>query len=226
MTEPKSSRTLGADLTDHDAKRIFDDFVASAHLKPKELFRCKLQPVKGYTSDWQAVNRYFYIINEIVDALKGRIPNHASLARQFQDFLDRRKVTWSYRDTDDSVSGLRSMMQSLLQMKRDRKPAPKGYDRFTIILEKLIVERNECRSRSPRLRSPSEPRRTRARPSIAPAMLPLPLPQSHRVEKDVEEDPDLAALEQSLFIPPPPSGATSTSSIVYLAPVFAAFSIL
>ena len=51
---PGHNRTVGADLKDNDAERILDDHISAAHLRPKELLKCKLQPAKGYTSDWPA----------------------------------------------------------------------------------------------------------------------------------------------------------------------------
>ena len=157
-------RTKGVDLESRAARNLFRDHVSSHSLHPEEIWFVKLQKEKGHTSDWARVNRHFHILRRILDIADGRIPKQAKLHQQFANFLNGEKVHWSFRDSDDAVTRLRAMLQSLLSLKRNSKAAPHNYERLQIIMDKLVVDRacSSSRSRSRSRRSRKSPRRTRS----------------------------------------------------------------
>jgi hypothetical protein len=133
-------RTLGCDLANDVAQRIFDDTVPATHLYPKTLFCAKLQPSKGKTSDWKACERALQTLSEIADHSGGRVPHQKSLHEQFVIYLGTREITWSYRESDDCITSLRAMLQTFLEIRRSLTPvAPANHPKLQVVIDKMFV---------------------------------------------------------------------------------------
>ena len=221
------NRTPGIDLEYVVVQRILDDTVPASQLMPGLLWNCKLQRTKGYTSDWPAVTKAFQTILELLIAGHGQIVKQRKFMLQFQHFLRARKVAWTYSEADDSITGLRSMQQALLEIKRNPDSrAPRGYPKLQILIDKMYVRgRSLSRSRSrsasrgrTRRRSPSPERRRSSirrgrsseridrRPrrrcrSRAPSRAASPIrpPIADREVSDSEFTGDIDSLEFGLF---------------------------
>ena len=186
-------RTLGCDLHDDVAAQIFDDLVPAGHLQPRKLWAIKIQRVKGETSDWGACEKALPIMSALIDAGRGRIPHQACLHKQFMQFLTRNHCQWTYRECDDAITNLRTMLQSILELKRSPNQAPpKNHRKLEVLMDKLYLEgshRNQSRSQSRRgskrkSRSPcSQSRRGSKRKSRSPRS------QSRRGRKRTSRSP-------------------------------------
>ena len=78
----------------------------------------------------------------MVDAGGGRIVKQKRFLKQLRAWLSKNSMTWAKKDTDRAAWHFRCQLQALLALKHDDK-APKGYEEFKIIMEKLIIDRGD-----------------------------------------------------------------------------------
>ena len=62
-------------------------------------------------------------------------------SKQLRSWLQKNSMTWAEKDTDRADWHFRCQLQALLALEHDDK-APKGYEEFKIIMEKLIIDRD------------------------------------------------------------------------------------
>ena len=163
-------RTLGCDLDANKSYDLLCAHVPLASCKPRKLFAVEIKD-NGLTSDWGTIAKHYQLISEMLDESDGRIPKHESLHSQVRHFLQEQHLNWAHKHSEAATTNLRCFMQTLLNLKRNSRPAPKKFPQLQCLIDKIHCRvRGQNRSES---ESHSEHRRARS-PS---QRVPLPAPR-------------------------------------------------
>ena len=81
----------------------------------------------------------------MADAGAGRIPRQKILHAQFSDWLASQTppIVWAFKDTDRAIMHVRTMLQSLQGLKRNKRQAPRSYGKLQIIIDKMVVDTSD-----------------------------------------------------------------------------------
>ena len=113
-------RVVGCNLDNYIVRALFNEFVPLACIKEGHaaLWPLNTPATKHLTSDWAAIKWASNFLSVMLDASGGRVPNQTVLHQQFIQFLANQEVKWSVKHSELCIRRLRSMLQSLLALKR------------------------------------------------------------------------------------------------------------
>ena len=141
MPGPTSSRTTGCDLEDKQMFALWDTYVPLATCKPKQLWALPKTAKNGMTSSWTTIAKNYPMLSLLLDESNGLIPKQAKLTDQLMRWLADHKMTWSYKDAEQSCTWLRCMLQSMLAQKRNHNgKAPVRHEILQPLLDKMHCE--------------------------------------------------------------------------------------
>ena len=204
------ARTVGCDLETPVVHKILNDTVPLNYCRPKELFRLEHIGKNGVSSEWAVFGKYWNTLNELLDAATGLIPKHKFFLQQFIEWLESQTppIVWAWKDSDRCVMHLRTMLQSLLAMKRNARRAPRSHGKVQVLIDK--VQLGGTQDLSNLKDSSEEPDPSDADSSDADS-------SDKESGNSSESDDMFKNLEKSLFpnkasLPLPPPAAPSASS--------------
>ena len=138
---PGTTRTTGCDLEDKQMFGLWDTYVPLATCKPKQLWALPKVAKNGLTSSWTTIAKNYPMLSLLLDESKGLIPKQAKLTDQLMRWLAEHKMTWSYKDAEQSCTCLRCMLQSMLAHKRNNNgQAPVRHEILQPLLDKMHCE--------------------------------------------------------------------------------------
>ena len=135
---PRRPKTIGCDLDDGKAKSLFDNHIPNASCHPKQLWHLNKITTDTRTSDWRACVKALPFLSAVLDVTQGRIPKQYKWRIQFQSWLEDQEQKWRFKDSDEAISRVRCMLQSLLARQGDG--APKQHPQLQILLDKMIID--------------------------------------------------------------------------------------
>ena len=139
-------KTPSTNLADADAAKIFEDHALYLEIDkgPSDMWKLARCDCKGLTSDWAAVEKKRAMLSDILEKSAGLIPKQHKLHQQFCTFLEkvmkkRGAAMWSIKQTETVIRRCRSMLQSLLTLKRDKKSAPKRFPKLQVLMDAIKI---------------------------------------------------------------------------------------
>jgi hypothetical protein len=140
MLGSKKSRTAGTNVDDVVMDRMLEAHIPIGKCKPGELFKVAKVTKAGTTSCWASIKTNFGLIDEILEATKGRLVNQKKFSVQLSAFLHKHGLKWALNDRERAAYGLRTMMRTLLAMKREGRKAPFQYGQINILIDKVVLD--------------------------------------------------------------------------------------
>ena len=132
-------RTQGTYIDDNTFLRLLSQHVPLASCRPRTLWAVEKISKNGTTSNWEAMNKQYYLLSDLLDHTDGHPLKQKRFHNAFREFLQQNGINWALVDSERSTYHLRVQMRTLQACKRYGRKPPQKFQRLQALVEKCAL---------------------------------------------------------------------------------------
>ena len=194
-------RTRDSDVAKATLLTIFAAHVPLGKCVPGVLWAVKVSQ-NGLTASWSAMKTCQAFLSDLIDATGGHNLHLVGFANALDSFLRSHEMSWPFSKVEEACRGIRSMLSTLLAVKRGDRKIPQAFESLGAVAGKMRVEISDDDETA----SVQRPRLSAVGPVPVPVPAPAPAPPTAILDQTSEcedesdgEGDELDKLAKRLF---------------------------